>query len=251
MNINIASCNFQMGNTLMLRGFAEFIQWKHIKNSNDDRTANIVLDIVAFIKQNNYDTIVWDGDLYRSDSFTHVVFELIQNLPSTVQFVSFKSIDSFEKFKKGDTKNCEIGWEQMLFNSPRQIYCVPVSLPSGLKWFEKNSLLTQKIYSSVIDSSSTISIMYLGGGRIISDEMSNLRHTNNLKDTTRVYFIDIPRASFSISNGVPQCITQYLGNSNHSIDPLNHLIGFSKVNEHQEIYLEYSVTKCISEYAPN
>ena len=76
------------GKTLMLRGFAEFISWKHIKNSSDYHHTCIVQDLVKVIKAKKIETLVWDGDLYRSDSFTHLIFELMKKLPENTNDLS-------------------------------------------------------------------------------------------------------------------------------------------------------------------
>lgn len=258
IEINVSNNFFNMGNTLMLRGFAEFVQWKHLKNSSEHREKNIVADIVAFIKNNNFNTIVWDGDLYRSDSFTHIIYELLTELPTHVNFVAFKPYDSSSKFAAGDAKNCEFGWSQLkqFKRNDRNINLYTINLPSGLKWYEKNTLLTDNIYNTVVQNTETLSIMYLGGGQIIASEMENLANyvpVNYLKDNTRVYFIDIPRASFSINKdtGLPEAKVQYLGNATSSVDPLEYLTGFKKKKNHKQITLKYSVTENIVEYQYN
>ena len=46
------------GKTLMLRGFAEFVAWKHIQNSSEYHHKNIVQDIIKYVRQKHFDTIV-------------------------------------------------------------------------------------------------------------------------------------------------------------------------------------------------
>ena len=110
-NITISDDSLdEYGKTLMLRGFAEFISWKHIKNSNDYHHTCIVKDLIKVIKANKFQTIVWDGDLYRSDSFTHLIYELMNALPQGTEFVAYKPTDTANKFIYGDQKKCELGW---------------------------------------------------------------------------------------------------------------------------------------------
>ena len=193
------------GKTLMLRGFAEFVAWKHIQNSSDYHHTNIVQDIIKYVRRKHFDTIVWDGDLYKSDSFTYVILELMNNLPENIQFVAFKSADGITKFMNGDQKNCEIGWSQLMSDNNLGIYLNSVELPKELKWFEKYTLLTKHIFEHVMNKSSKTTIMYLGGGKVVTDEMRNLRdyiNTDYLTNNTKVVFIDIPRASFSINKEI-------------------------------------------------
>jgi hypothetical protein len=256
--INCTNNVFNMGKVLMLRGFAEFVQWKHLKNSSEIREKNIVLDIVAFVKNKNFDTIVWDGDLYRSDSFTHIIHELLLDLPSHVKFVAFKPTGSSSKFAAGDPKNCELGWSQLkqFKQNDRTINLHCINVPSGLHWHQKNTMLTREVYKCVVQNSEDLSVMYVGGGQVISHEMENLKNyipLNYLKDKTRVYFIDIPRAAFSINKGtgLPDAIVQYIGNTRVSVDPLIYLTGFAEKTRHKQIILGYSVTENIVEYRYN
>ena len=242
------------GKTLMLRGFAEFVAWKHIQNSSNYHHTNIVQDIVKYVKQKHYDTIVWDGDLYKSDSFTHVIFELMNNLPENIKFVAFKSSDGTTKFMNGNQRKCEIGWSQLASENNMGIYLYTFDLPRQLTWFEKHTMLTKHIFEHVIKKSTKTTIMYLGGGKVITDEMRNLRDYINddyLTSHTKVVFIDIPRTSFSIekNSGNPISSIQYLGNSSTSCDPMYYLpMGFGKNKENKNIDFAFSKVRYIIEY---
>lgn len=252
-NISISYNGVQKyGKTIMLRGFAEFISWKHIQNSNEYHCKNIIQDLIKVIKANNFETIVWDGDLYRTDSFTYLIFELMNALPQGTQFVAYKPEDTCEKFIYGDKKNCELGWCDLKPTNKIDISLNEIQIPNGLKWFEKNTLLTKNIYADVLNRSSKISIFYIGGGKIITDEMKNLNEyiPESLRCNIKVRYIDIPRASFSIdNNGFPSSTIQYLGNSNESIDPITILPNeLYKSNENKNIYLNFSKVKYLVEY---
>ena len=242
------------GKTLMLRGFAESVAWKHIQNSSDYHHKNIVQDIIKYIKQKHFDTVVWDGDLYKSDSFTYVILELMNNLPENIQFVAFKSSDGISKFMNGDQKNCEIGCSQLTSENNLGIYLYSVDLPKELKWFEKHTLLTKHIFEQVISKSTKTTIMYLGGGKVITDEMRNLKdyiYIDYLTNNTRIVFIDIPRVSFVINKelGVPQSSIQYLGNSNNSGDPKYYLpVEFYEYKKNKNIDLAFSKVRYLIEY---
>ena len=43
--------NFLYGKTILLRGFAEFVSWKNIKNSSEMRSKCMVNDIFDYIMQ--------------------------------------------------------------------------------------------------------------------------------------------------------------------------------------------------------
>ena len=255
-NITISENNLhEYGKTLMLRGFAEFISWKHIKNSSDYHHTCIVRDIIKVIKSNNFQTIVWDGDLYRSDSFTHLIYELMNSLPQGTEFVAYKSTNTSNKFIYGDPKNCELGWCQLKTNNRTDILLNEVKLPEGLKWFEKNSLLTKHIYSDVLNKTSKLSVFYVGGGKVVTSEMQNLHEyiPENIRSKVKLRFIDIPRASFFVDdNGIPMCTIQYLGNSCQSIDPIDILPkGYKMTKENKNIYLKFSKVKYLVEYKYN
>jgi len=255
-NINISENNLSYyGKTLMLRGFAEFISWKHIKNSSDYHHTCIVRDIIKVIKANNFQTIVWDGDLYRSDSFTHLVYELMNSLPQGTEFVAYKPNTTSSKFIYGDSKNCELGWYQLKTNKRIDILLNEVVLPDGLKWFEKNTLLTKYIYSDIIDKSSKLSVFYIGGGKVISNEMQNLHEyiPESIRSKVKLRFLDIPRSSFNIDDdGFPIAAIQYLGNSSESIDPLDVLPnGYVMTKENTNIVLNFSKVKYLVEYKYN
>ena len=241
------------GKTLILRGFSESVPWKQIKNSNDYHCKSIVQDIVKLVKQKNFNTIVWGGDLYRSDSFTHIVLELMNSLPENVQFVSFK-YDDIGKFADGDQKNCEIGWCQMASKNSLGIFLYTVSVPDDLNLVEKNTLLTKHIFQHVTKKSNKTSIMYLGGMKNVTDEMRNLYYyvkNDYLTDKINLIFIDIPSASFltSMNTGLPHAQTTYLGNSITSGDPLYYLPGgFYENKVNKNIYLKFSKVKYIIEY---
>ena len=53
MNHNITICSNNVlqeyGKTLMLRGFAEFISWKHITNSSEYHYSCIIQDLIKVI----------------------------------------------------------------------------------------------------------------------------------------------------------------------------------------------------------
>lgn len=240
------------GKTLMLRGFAEFISWKYIKNSSDYHHTCIVQDLVKVIKSKKIETLVWDGDLYRSDSFTHLIFELMKKLPENTKFVAYKPKDTCNKFINGDKNNCELGWCEMKTDNRIDISLNEVQLPDGLQWFEKNTLLTKYIYSDVLNRSSKLSVLYIGGGRVIKNEMENINKyiPECIRTNVKIQFIDIPRASFSINDeGVPLSKIQYLGNSNISVDPLDILpLGYFKNNQNKNIELNYSKIKYFTEY---
>jgi hypothetical protein len=245
------------GKTLMLRGFAEFVAWKHIQNSSEYHHKNIVQDIIKYVRQKHFDTIVWDGDLYKSDSFTHIILELMNNLPENIQFVAFKSSDGITKFTNGDQKNCEVGWSQLTSENNHGIYLYSVNLPNKLNWFDKHTLLTKYIFEYVINKSTKTTIMYLGGGKIVTDEMRNLSDYikfDYLANNTKVVFIDIPRASFSINKdtGLPQSCIQYLGNEDKPCNPTKYLsMGFSIYKTNSNIRLAFSEVKYIIEYKYN
>ena len=211
------------GKTLMLRGFTEFISWKHIKNSSEYHHTCIVKDLIKVIKANNFQTIVWDGDLYRSDSFTYIIYELMNSLLQGTEFVAYKPADTSNKFIYGDPKNCEMGWCQLKTSKKIDILLNEVQLPHGLKWLEKQTLLTKHIYADVLKKSLKLSVFYIGGGQVIKNEMQHLHEyiPESVRSEVKIRFIDIPRSSFSIDEGYPASTIQYLGNSSESIDPLN------------------------------
>jgi len=255
MNYSITISNDSLqeyGNTLMLRGFSEFISWKHIKNSSDYHHKCIIQDLVKVIKKNNFQTIIWDGDLYKSDSFTHLIYELMNSLPQGTEFVAYKPKDTSEKFCDGDIKNCEVGWCQLKTNKRIYILLNEVQLPVGMKWFEKNDLLTKYIYTDVSNRSSKLSVFYIGGGKLITNEMENLNNyiPYSERSNVKVRFIDIPRASFSIDDdGIPVSKIQYLGNSCKSVDPIDILPNeFYKSSENSNINLKFSKVKYLIEY---
>ena len=254
MNYNITISNTSLqhyGKTLMLRGFSEFVSWKHIKNSSEYHHTCIVKDLVKIIKANNFQTIVWDGDLYRSDSFTHLIYELMNLLPKGTEFVAYKPSSTYNKFINGDSKNCELGWCQLKTNNIIKISLNKVQLPDELKWFEKNSLLTKHIYSNVIDKASTLSVFYIGGGKIITSEMRNLHEyiPEHIRSEVRIRFIDIPRASFYVDDDIPISTIQYLGNSSESVDPIDILPnGYNMTKQNKNIYLKFSKVKYLVEY---
>ena len=77
------------GKTLVLRGFTDGIDWKHIVNSSEYHHTCIVQDIIKVIKAKAFQTVVWDRDLYKSGSFTHIIFELMNAFGNSIQFVAF------------------------------------------------------------------------------------------------------------------------------------------------------------------
>ena len=252
-NITISENSLQeYGNTLMLRGFAEFVSWKHIKNANDYHHTCIVRDIIKVVKANNFQTIVWDGDLYRSDSFTHLIYELMNSLPQGTEFVAYKPIDTCNKFIYGDSKNCELGWTQLKTKNRINISLKEIQLPDGLKWFDKNNLLTKHIYADVLNKSSKLSVFYIGGGKVITSEMKNLHEyiPESIRSEVKLRFLDIPRSSFYINdNGLPASAIQYLGNSPESVDPIDFLPnGYSMTKANTNICLQFSKVKFLVEY---
>ena len=251
------NCDIMYGKTLLLRGFAEFISWKNIKNSSDMKSKCIVNDIVDYVNTKNYDTIAWDGDLYKSDSFTHIIYELMNQLKSTTQFVAFKpnTVYDFEvyKFEDGDPKNCELGWYNLKIKKQDVIYLNSVDIPDGLKWYEKNSVLVHHVFQDILKNSNKIDVFYLGGGDIITGEMRNLNDLipDEYKQKVSIMFLDIPRASFSIDKetGLPIAKLQFLGNKSSSGDPGYYLPIDLKIKYiYKGIKLEFSHMKYLTEY---
>ena len=240
------------GKTLLLRGFAEFVAWKQIKNSSEDASKCIVQDIVNFIQSLCIETVVWDGDLYKGDSFTHIIFEVMNYLPH-ITFVAFKPSSSAEKFVSGDSRNCELGWSQLNTPFDRMIFLQPVTLPENLKWYEKNTLLTQIVYSEILKKCSFLHIMYLGGGQVIKSEMENLENyiEPEFRKKVRILFIDIPRSSFGIDKetGLPTASVQFLGNNSISTCPLSFFPNdICESVLHSAIHLKFSAVQYLVEY---
>jgi len=238
------------GKTLLLRGFGEFVSWKHIKNSATNCEKYIVKDLINYIVSNEFNTIAWDGDLYKSDSFTHVIYELMKEHPQ-LQYVAFKS--NSKKFFNGDSKNGEVGWNQLHFQFKPSIYLHNItSVNPNLPWFDKHTQTLHEIYDTVSNKSTSFSVLYLGGGKIVEAEMKNiLTYIPNSKEFT-ISFLDVPRASFSIDKqtGQPKSVVQYLGNSTTSIDPLSILpSSFQLKNHWNRICLSFSKTKYLSIYS--
>jgi hypothetical protein len=253
------------GKTLVLRGFAEGVSWKHIQNSSSQAEKNIVKDITKYIVENNFDTIVWDGDLYKSDPFTHIIYEVMKEKPS-IYFVAFKT--NANKFWNGDSKNCEIGWNSLSFE--RQpfitedenvhwmetkpfIYLLPITMvDEDATWFDRHTHLIHEVFQTVCVKSSSFSVLYIGGGKIVEHEMKNiLTYIAPIHLDFNILFLDIPRSSFSMckTTGHPKCMIQYLGNNTSSIDPLTILPSLFKLKEqYKKIKLSFSKTQYLSSY---
>lgn len=237
------------GKTLLVRGFAEFIPWKHIKNSSEFSSGSIIKDICNFIINNNYNTIVWDGDLYKSDSFTHIIYELMNMTNnSSINFVSYKAALSETKFMFGDMKNGEMGWN----NISNDIYLTTIDTDKNLKWFEKYTQITEYIYNDIFSKSNEVHIMYFGGGKLITSEMSSLTKYINEEsyENTRIFVFDIPRSSFIINDNICETKLQFLGNSEISTNPLTYFPSSTmQVNKiYPEFHFKFSCFTNLFEY---
>lgn len=201
------------GNTLLIRGFAEFVNWKHL---------NVIKEIISFVKQKNIETVIWDGDLYKSDSFTHVIYDMMNEI--NANFIAYKPISGKDKFIYGDIKNCELGWYQF-HTIQNQIYLKLVDIPKDIPWYEKNTRLTQYVYNEVHEKSSELNIMYLGGGKVIENELMNISSYihQDFKSKTTINFVDVPRVSFFIKDGEIKSNIQYLGNNLTPTSPLKYI----------------------------
>lgn len=118
---------------------------------------------------------VWDGDNYATDSFTYIVKKLMERKEANWGFDAFK--------KKGEIQSFKDSWAPEIEN----LALINVHVVDDSLSWDKLGLEALK-YSMENSDNAEISIIYIGGGKTIEDELKM-----PLPKPVKLYFYNVPR----------------------------------------------------------
>eukprot|EP00756_Hemistasia_phaeocysticola_P041204 Hpha_TRINITY_DN16903_c3_g15::TRINITY_DN16903_c3_g15_i1::g.53564::m.53564 len=133
-----------MGKTVFLKGYAGGLDFPSLGGAKGL--------LLQMMRQGAYDTVVWDGDPYKPDSFTSLLPEVAHALPEA-RLVALKILR--------DVQKCREGWEAKL-QGRAQVEGVDVAdfVALGRAGLEK--------YGEGAD------VFFFGGGKVAREELKNM-----------------------------------------------------------------------------
>lgn len=148
-------------NILTLKGFVYGVNWT--EDQLDKYTEMI----------SKYDIIVWDGDLYKNDSFTYILHNVMNKYPNK-QYIAHKKIKSVFKLDKNYTED-DHGVEASGY------YCnnlVIHELDNELKWNELGVKGLEWIIENYPNSKKDV--LFLGMGEFAKKECEIMKKMSDI-----------------------------------------------------------------------
>ena len=147
-------------NILTLKGFVYGVKWTE---EQIDKYTEMI---------SKYDIIVWDGDLYKNDSFTYILHNVMNKYPNK-QYIAHKKTKSVYKLDKNYTED-DHGVPSYGFNCKNLLIH---ELENELEWNE----LGVKGLEWVVENypNSKKDVLFLGMGEFAKKEseiMKNMKH---------------------------------------------------------------------------
>ena len=140
----------------VLKGFVFNVNWNSQKEILDD--------VVASVK--DYDAIAWDGDLYKKDSFTHVLKHVMKTYPKK-RYIAFKKEKHIHKLQAGYKENNH-GVMSYGYNANIKINIIPMPNEIGFKNIGIQGILKlQRMFKRV-------DIIFMGQGAVAKDEENRI-----------------------------------------------------------------------------